>query len=58
LVSATGVALMAVALVGGIAAAISYSHMLDWAKANGDVNAHEWRAYLFPLSVDGAIVAA
>lgn len=55
--SPTGVALLAVALVGGIAAAISYSHMLDWAKANDDP-ASEWRAYPFPLSVDGAIVAA
>ncbi|HET9144182.1 DUF2637 domain-containing protein [Actinophytocola sp.] len=55
--SATGVALFATAVVGGIAAAISYSHMLDWAKANDDVNS-EWRAYLFPVSVDGAIVAA
>lgn len=58
LASPTGVALMSVALVGGITAAISYSHMLDWAKANGDTGANEWRAYLFPLSVDGAIVAA
>lgn len=55
--SATGAALFGAAVVGGIAAAISYSHMLDWAKANDDVSS-EWRAYLFPVSVDGAIVAA
>jgi uncharacterized protein DUF2637 len=57
IVSPTGVALFATAIVGGIAAAISYSHMLDWAKANDDPNS-EWRAYLFPVSVDGAIMAA
>lgn len=50
-------ALVAVAVVGGIAAVISYSHMLDWAKANEDA-ASEWRSFLFPISVDGAIVAA
>jgi hypothetical protein len=55
--SATGVALIAVAIVGGIAAVISYSHMLDWAKANEDA-ASEWRSFLFPISVDGAIMAA
>lgn len=55
--SATGAALFGAGVVGGIAAAISYSHMLDWAKANDDVSS-EWRAYLFPVSVDGAIVAA
>jgi hypothetical protein len=55
--SATGVALVAVAVVGGIAAVISYSHMLDWAKANEDA-VSEWRSFLFPVSVDGAIVAA
>ena len=55
--SPTGVALLAVALVGGIAAVISYSHMFDWAKANEDA-ASEWRSFLFPISVDGAIVAA
>lgn len=55
--SPTGVALQALALVGGVAAAVSYSHMLDWAKANEDPSS-EWRAYLFPLSVDGAIMAA
>lgn len=55
--SSTGMALLGAAIVGGIAAVISYSHMLDWAKANEDVSS-EWRAYLFPVSVDGAIMAA
>lgn len=58
LASPSGVALLAVLAVAGVGAAISYSHMLDWAKINGDVDAHEWRAFLFPLSVDGAIIAA
>lgn len=56
--SPVGVALLAASSLGSIVAAISYSHMLDWAKANGDTGPDEWRAYLFPLSVDGAIVAA
>jgi hypothetical protein len=56
--SPTGVALLAVLAVAGVGAAISYSHMFDWAKINGDTGPHEWRAYLFPISVDGAIVAA
>jgi hypothetical protein len=55
--SPTGVALQALAIVGGVAAVVSYSHMLDWAKANEEASS-EWRAYLFPLSVDGAIMAA
>lgn len=56
--SPVGVALFATSSLVGIVAAISYSHMLDWAKANGDTGADEWRAFLFPLSVDGAVVAA
>lgn len=55
--SPTGVALQALAVVGGVAAVVSYSHMLDWAKANEEASS-EWRAFLFPLSVDGAIMAA
>jgi hypothetical protein len=58
LASPTGVALLAVLVVAGVGAAISYSHMLDWARANGDTGDREWRAYLFPVSVDGAIIAA
>ncbi|WP_433015095.1 DUF2637 domain-containing protein [Kribbella sp. CA-294648] len=41
--------------VAGIAAAISYGHMHDWASANGEPS---WRALLFPLSVDGLLIAA
>ncbi|WP_020387855.1 DUF2637 domain-containing protein [Kribbella catacumbae] len=41
--------------VAGIAAAISYGHMHDWALANGEPS---WRALLFPLSVDGLLIAA
>lgn len=50
-----GVALLATLAVVGIAAAISYSHMQDWASKN---NEPDWRATLFPISVDGAILAA
>lgn len=46
------VAVLAVAIIGFM---ISFSHMFDWAQANGDP---EWRARAFPLSVDGAIIAA
>ena len=51
----TGIAIVAVLTVAGIAGVISYSHMKDWALANGEPS---WRAHLFPLSVDGAILAA
>jgi hypothetical protein len=44
-----------VTAVAGIAAAISYGHMHDWATANGEPS---WRALLFPLSVDGLLIAA
>lgn len=50
-----GVALLATLTVVGIAAAISYSHMQDWATKNHEP---DWRAALFPVSVDGAILAA
>jgi len=50
-----GVALLATLTVVGIAAAISYSHMQDWATKNHEP---DWRAALFPISVDGAILAA
>lgn len=52
------VALGAVALLAAVSAAISYSHMLEWARVNGDSGVNAWRGYLFPLSVDGSIVAA
>jgi hypothetical protein len=50
-----GVALLATLTVVGIAAVISYSHMQDWATKNHEP---DWRAALFPISVDGAILAA
>jgi Protein of unknown function (DUF2637) len=53
----TGVAVAAVLIVIGIAAAVSYSHMFEWAKLNGESDANEWRARIFPVSVDGAILA-
>ncbi|QVQ53397.1 DUF2637 domain-containing protein [Spiractinospora alimapuensis] len=45
----------AVLLLAGIAAVVSYSHMYDLALRHGEP---EWRAALFPLSVDGMVVAA
>lgn len=48
---------MATAGILGVATAgvvSSYSHMYDWATANGEP---PWRAKLFPISVDGAMVA-
>lgn len=47
--------MLALVAVIGVAAAISYSHMFDWAKLNGEPR---WRAHLSPLSVDGALFAA
>lgn len=47
--------MLALISVIGVAAAISYSHMFDWAKLNGEPH---WRAHLSPLSVDGALLAA
>lgn len=47
--------MIALVAVIGVAAAISYSHMFDWAKLNGEP---PWRAHLSPLSVDGALFAA
>lgn len=54
------ITMIALALLGMLAvvvvvAAISYSHMYDWAKANAEP---EWRARLSPISADGAILAA
>jgi hypothetical protein len=45
----------AVLMLAVIAAVVSYSHMYELALRNGEP---EWRAALFPLSVDGMIVAA
>lgn len=51
----TTLAIIAVIAVAAIGFVISYSHMHDWALANGEP---EWRAKLFPLAVDGSILAA
>jgi hypothetical protein len=45
----------AVLLLATIAAVVSYSHMYELALRHGE---SEWRAALFPLSVDGTVVAA
>ncbi|MFE6446837.1 DUF2637 domain-containing protein [Nocardiopsis dassonvillei] len=45
----------AVLLLAVIAAVVSYSHMYELALRHGEP---EWRAALFPLSVDGMIVGA
>lgn len=55
MIAVTTVAVAAVLAVTVIAAVISYSHMFDWAQVNHEP---DWRARLFPLSVDGAILAA
>lgn len=45
----------AVLMLAVIAAVVSYSHMYELALRHGEP---EWRAALFPLSVDGMIVAS
>ncbi|GAA3757327.1 DUF2637 domain-containing protein [Salinactinospora qingdaonensis] len=45
----------AVLLLAVIAAVVSYSHMFELALRHGEP---QWRAALFPLSVDGMIVAS
>lgn len=54
LITLVVLALLALLAVVAVAAAISYSHMYDWAKINKEP---EWRARLGPLSADGAILA-
>ncbi len=49
------VTIAAVLLLALIAAVVSYSHMYELALRHGEP---EWRAALFPLSVDGMIVGA
>jgi uncharacterized protein DUF2637 len=44
-----------VAVLAGIAAAISYSHMRALAAAHGQTG---WQAHTFPLSVDGIEIVA
>lgn len=52
---AIGLAVIAVAAVIGASGAQSFGHMRDWALLNGEPR---WRALLFPVSVDGMMVAA
>ncbi|MBB4932764.1 hypothetical protein F4561_003584 [Lipingzhangella halophila] len=44
-----------VCLLAAIAAVVSYAHMFELTLRHGEL---AWRAGLFPLSVDGMIVAA
>lgn len=55
LVTIVSFTMLALAAVIGVAATISYSHMFDWAKINGEPR---WRAHLSPIAVDGALLAA
>lgn len=48
------VTLVAVSVVAGVAAIVSYVHMRELATEAGE----EWRADIIPLSVDGMLVAA
>ncbi|OOC53604.1 MULTISPECIES: DUF2637 domain-containing protein [Nocardiopsis] len=47
--------IVAVLMLAVIAAVVSYSHMYELALRQSEP---EWRAALFPLSVDGMIVAS
>ena len=47
--------IVAVLILALIAAVVSYSHMYELALRHGEP---EWRAALFPLSVDGMSVAS
>lgn len=47
--------IVAVLMLAVIAAVVSYSHMYELALRHGEP---DWRAALFPLSVDGMIVAS
>lgn len=47
--------IVSVLILALIAAVVSYSHMYELALRHGEP---EWRAALFPLSVDGMIVAS
>ncbi|WP_344314151.1 DUF2637 domain-containing protein [Fodinicola feengrottensis] len=51
LVAASVISVAGVALIAG---AISFGHMHDWAAVNGEP---AWRQPLFPLSVDGLVIA-
>lgn len=53
-ISTRDVGLIAGALVAGVAAVASYTHMRELASRHGEV----WLSYLVPLSVDGMIVLA
>ena len=50
-----GAAGTTVAVLAGVAGAISYSHMAELARLHGEVG---WRAHAFPVSVDGIEVVA
>lgn len=52
---AIAIAVLAVAAVAISSAAQSFGHMYDWARLNAEPH---WRALLFPISVDGMMVAA
>lgn len=54
LITLVSAALLVLLVVIAAAGAVSYSHMHDWAKANGE---EPWRAILSPIPVDGAILA-
>lgn len=52
---AVSIAVLAVLAVSAASGAQSFGHMYDWAIRNGEPH---WRAVLFPVSIDGMIVAA
>ncbi len=49
------ITIAAVVLLAGIAAIVSYSHMYELALHHGEP---QWRGTLFPLSVDGMVIAS
>jgi hypothetical protein len=50
-----GVTGLCVAVLAGVAGAVSFDHMRELAAAHGQ---HGWKAYAFPVSVDGLEVVA
>lgn len=55
LIAAVVLATLTLLAVASAAGAQSWGHMYDWARLNHEPH---WRAILFPISVDGAIVAS
>lgn len=55
LITAVVLATLTLLAVASAAGAQSWGHMYDWARLNHEPH---WRAILFPISVDGAIVAS